>query len=131
GGIEIILNLEAVRTEHMIDHRIMNRAHAFWSFGFFTAGIVSAGVAQTGLDLRLHMLIMVPVVLGATLVVLGRFQPAVHRTGGSTEAARFAAPTLAILLLVTVTLSAMIMEGAGIDWSAIYMRDEFGVSPFV
>jgi MFS family permease len=37
GGIEIILNLEADRTEHMIGHRIMNRAHAFWSFGFFSA----------------------------------------------------------------------------------------------
>jgi MFS family permease len=34
GGIEIILNLEADRTEHLIGHRIMNRAHAFWSLGF-------------------------------------------------------------------------------------------------
>jgi len=25
----------------------------------------------------------------------------------------------------------MIMEGAGIDWSAIYMRDEFRVTPFL
>jgi hypothetical protein len=30
GGIEIILNLEADRTEHMVGYRIMNRAHAFW-----------------------------------------------------------------------------------------------------
>lgn len=50
GGIEIILNLEADRTEHMIGHRIMNRSHAFWSFGFFSAGIVSAVIAQTGLS---------------------------------------------------------------------------------
>jgi MFS family permease len=41
GGIEIILNLEADRTEHLIGHRIMNRAHAFWSFGFFSAGILA------------------------------------------------------------------------------------------
>jgi MFS family permease len=132
GGIEIILNLEADRTEHMIGHRIMNRAHAFWSFGFFSSGIISAMIAQTGLEVHLHLLLMIPVVIIATMVILGRFDPAPHRTGGSSEEApRFALPTFPIMLLVAVTLSAMIMEGAGIDWSAIYMRDEFNVSPFV
>jgi MFS family permease len=132
GGIEIILNLEADRVEHQVGYRIMNRAHAFWSFGFFSAGIVSAGIAQTGLSPQLHLLLMVPVVAVAVALVLGKFEPAPARTGGSTDAAKgFAAPTLAILILVAVTLSAMIMEGAGIDWSAIYMKTEFQVSPFV
>ena len=132
GGIEIILNLEADRTEHQIGHRIMNRAHAFWSFGFFSAGIISAGIAQTGLSPQIHLLLMVPVVIPGVAMILGRFDPAPHRTGASTEKApRFALPTLSIMVLVAVTLSAMIMEGAGIDWSAIYMRDEFQVTPFV
>ena len=132
GGIEIILNLEADRTEHLIGHRIMNRAHAFWSFGFFSAGIISAGIAQTGLEVHTHLLLMVPVVILGVALLLGRFDPAPHRTGGSTDETRgFAWPTMAITILVIVTLSAMIMEGAGIDWSAIYMRDEFQVTPFL
>lgn len=132
GGIEIILNLEADRTEHMIGRRIMNRAHAFWSFGFFSAGIISALVAQTGISPQIHLFGMVPVVVIAVALILGQFDPAPHRTGGSTESApRFAAPTTAIMVLVAVTLSAMILEGAGIDWSAIYMRDVFHVSPFL
>jgi len=65
-------------------------------------------------------------------LLLGRFDPAPHRTGGSTDDTRgFAWPTPGILILVIVTLSVMIMEGAGIDWSAIYMRDEFEVTPFL
>ncbi len=132
GGIEIILNLEADRTEHLIGHRIMNRAHAFWSFGFFSAGIISAAIAQSGLEVHLHLLLMVPVVILGTALLLGRFDPAPHRTGGSTDEVKgFAWPTGTILILVVVTLSAMIMEGAGIDWSAIYMRDEFQVTPFL
>jgi MFS family permease len=132
GGIEIILNLEADRTEHLIGHRIMNRCHAFWSFGFFSAGIVSAAIAQTGLEVHTHLLLMVPVVIVGVALILGRFDPAPHRTGGSTEEVKgFAWPTATILVLVVVTLSAMIMEGAGIDWSAIYMRDEFQVTPFL
>ena len=132
GGIEIILNLEADRTEQLVGYRIMNRAHAFWSFGFFSAGLIGAGVAQTGLSPQLHLLLMVPVVTLAVLLVLGKFNPAPPRTGApSVGTSRFAAPSLAIMLLVAVTLSAMILEGAGIDWSAIYMRDVFAVSPFL
>jgi len=132
GGIEIILNLEADRTEHMIGRRIMNRSHAFWSFGFFSAGIVSALISQTRLDVHWHLLLMVPVVVVVTALLLGRYDPAPHRTGASAETTqRLAVPTLAIMVLVAVTLSAMIMEGAGIDWSAIYMTQIFSVSPFL
>lgn len=132
GGIEIILNLEADRTEHMIGYRIMNRAHAFWSFGFFSSGLIGAGIAQTGLSPQLHLLLIVPLVALGAALLLGRFDPAPHRTGTSTEgASRFAMPTLAVMVLVAVTLSAMIMEGAGIDWSAIYMKGVFAVSPFL
>ena len=132
GGIEIILNLEADRTEHLLGYRIMNRAHAFWSFGFFSAGIISSLVAQSRLSPQIHLLLMVPLVIAGVALILGRFDPAPHRTGSSEQKPpRVAAPTMAIMALVAVTLSAMIMEGAGIDWSAIYMRDVFAVPPFL
>jgi MFS family permease len=131
GAIEIIINIEADRVEHAIGRRIMSRAHAFWSLGFFTAGIIGSFIAQTGLDPHWHLMLMVPVILVATLVVLGQFQPAEHRVPATdTEGPRFARPTLPILSLVGVCLSAMVLEGAGIDWSAIYMRDIFSAEPF-
>ena len=132
GCVEMIINLEADRVEHAIGRRIMNRAHAFWSFGFFSAGLFGAFVAQLGVSPQLHLALMIPIILVATLVVLGRFQPAEHRSGGNTHAGpRFARPTAPILILVLVCLPAMILEGAGIDWSAIYMRDSFGATPFL
>ena len=131
GAIEIIINIEADRVEHAVGKRIMSRAHAFWSLGFFSAGMVGAFVAQMGISPQLHLIAMIPVVLVATLVILGQFQPAPHRVTSSTdETPRLARPTTAIMLLVGVCLSAMLMEGAGIDWSAIYMRDIFGAEPF-
>lgn len=131
GAIEVIINVEADRVEHAIGRRIMSRAHAFWSLGFFAAGLVGSFIAQTGLEVHLHLLMMIPVVIVATLVVLGRFEPAAHRAGTSTEQTpRFARPTLPIMGLVAVCLSAMLMEGAGIDWSAIYMRNLFDAEPF-
>ncbi|KKB78659.1 MFS transporter [Devosia soli] len=131
GTIEIIINVEADRVEHAIGRRIMSRAHAFWSLGFFAAGLVGSFIAQSGLEVHIHLMLMIPVVILATLLVLGRFEPAPHRSGGSVdEPPRFARPTLPIMALVGVCLSAMLMEGAGIDWSAIYMRNLFDAEPF-
>ena len=131
GCIEIILNLEADRTEQLVGRRIMNRAHAFWSFGFFAAGLVGGLVAQRGLSPQLHLLAVIPLVVVLVALVLGRFEPAPARRGGSAEAPRFAAPTGGIMVLVAVTLAAMAMEGGYMDWSVIYMANIYGSAPFV
>jgi MFS family permease len=63
---------------------------------------------------------------------LGGYQPSPRRAGGSTDATpRFAAATFPILVIVAVTLCAMLMEGASLDWSAIYMRNVFESGPFL
>jgi MFS family permease len=77
-------------------------------------------------------LLIVPFAVVGVALVLGRFDPAPMRTGGSTDKSpRFAAPTLGIMVLVAVTLAAMVMEGAYMDWSAIYMTKIFGAAPFL
>lgn len=39
--------------------------------------------------------------------------------------------TPAIWALVLFTIAGMVLEGAGIDWSAIYMRDVVAATPFI
>ena len=130
GCAEIVLNLEADRTEALISRRIMNRAHSFWSFGFFGAGLLGALMAHLAISPQVHLALMVPVAAVAMALLLGRFHPAPLREMAVQATPRFAAPTAGILLLVAVTLSAMLMEGAGMDWSAIYMRSVHDAGPF-
>ncbi len=138
GAIEVIVNLEADRVEHQLGRRIMNRAHAFWSLGFFSAGLLGAGLSQLGVSPQAHLGLALPVVLLGIALLLGRFDAAPDRRAGSAGSAgsaappaRFARPTAGVMLLVAVTLSALVLEGAGAEWSAIYMRDVFGAGPFV
>ena len=131
GAVEIIVNLEADRVEHQTGRRVMNRAHGFWSIGFFTAGLFGALMSQLGVSPQSHLALIVPIMWLGIAMLLGRFDAAPHRVATSAvPAARFARPTWGVLLLVTVTLSAMVLEGAGADWSAIYMRDVFGANAF-
>ena len=133
GAIEIIVNLEADRLEHQTGRRFMNRAHGFWSLGFFVAGLTGAALSQLGVSPQWHLALVVPVEIVGLALLLGRFDAAPHRdtTAGAPAAARFARPTAGVMLLVALTLSAMVLEGAGADWSAIYMRDVFGAAPFM
>jgi hypothetical protein len=132
GAIEVVVNLEADRVEHVGRRRIMNRAHAFWSFGFFGAGLLGALAARLGISPQWQLALMVPLSLLLTMLLLGRFEAAAARSGGSEDATpHFAAPTAAIMALVALSLSALVLEGAGFDWSAIYMRDVFAAAPYV
>lgn len=132
GAIEIVVNLEADRVEHQTGVRFMNRAHGFWSVGFFVAGLLGALMSQLGVSPQLHLALVVPIELAGIGLLLGRFEAAPHRDQThSAAAARFARPTWGVMLLVAVALSAMVLEGAGADWSAIYMRDVFGAAPFM
>jgi MFS family permease len=126
GCLETIVNLEADRVEHQLGRRIMNRSHAFWSFGFFGAAVFSSLLSRLQFSAQWQLSLTVPIVLLLTLLLMGRFEAAPSRHVESGDAApRWSVPSGGIMLLVACCASALLLEGAGIDWSAIYMRDVF------
>ena len=133
GIIEVAVNVEADRVEEKIGKRIMNRSHAFWSFGFFMAGLLGALIAQWGLSAYHHLLGFLALTTLINALVFTRYQPAGKRSSDTKEDdhIRFAKPTLPILGLVALSVSAMLLEGAGIDWSVIFMRDVFATQPII
>ncbi|WP_077035350.1 MFS transporter [Pelomonas sp. KK5] len=131
GAIEVVVNLEADRVEHAQGKRLMNRAHAFWSFGFFSAGLLGALAARLGISPQLQLALMVPLGGVLSLLLLGRFEPAPPREGNGEPTPHFAAPTWPIMGLVALSLSALMMEGASFDWAAIFMRDAVGAAPWL
>ena len=131
GCIEIVINVEADRTEAVLERRIMNRAHSFWSLGFFIAGLTGATFAHFGISPQWHLAIVMVCVSTATLFFLRDFTPAPQRGLSEAPAKGLAIPTVAIMILVIVSLPGMLMEGAGIDWSAIYMDTTFSSGAFL
>ncbi|XXK32171.1 MFS transporter [Rhodobacteraceae bacterium nBUS_24] len=130
--IEVAVNLEADRVEAKFEQRIMNRSHAFWSFGFFGASIFGAGVAQLGMTPLIHFTITMVFTTVITNLVFSNYVPAEPRRKTiAKKGSTFVWPSKAIFMLVLFTLSAMLVEGSAIDWSIIYMRDEFNAMPLI
>lgn len=132
GALEINLNVEIDRIEQHTGGRFMNRAHGFWSVGFFVTALIGAGIRQSGLSVEAHLgLIAAFVVLVGGYMISGIVPaPAPLRTHGE-NTHRIAFPNWGLVPLCIIGFAAFLVEGAGIDWSAIYMRDVFDVEPFV
>ncbi|MBB3393641.1 MFS transporter [Rhizobium sp. BK060] len=132
GALEINLNVEIDRIEAQLGRGVMNRAHGFWSLGFFVTALVSAIVRQAGLSVQLHLaLTFTFVLLTGTMVIAGMRNAPARPTLEHADAGHIALPTLGLLPLCIIGIAAFLVEGAGIDWSAIYMRDVFSAEPFV
>ncbi|MBZ9792342.1 MFS transporter [Rhizobium sp. 3T7] len=132
GALEINLNVEIDRIEAQLGRGVMNRAHGFWSLGFFVTALVSAIARQAGLSVQLHLaLTFTFVLLIGTIVIAGMRNAPARPTLEHAGAGHIALPTLGLLPLCIIGIAAFLVEGAGIDWSAIYMRDVFSAEPFV
>lgn len=124
GVIETLVNLEADRVEHQLGWRIMSRAHAFWSFGFTAAAFLGSYFLWMNTDPTIHILIIFAAVTVLNCWVFYDYVPAKSRhEEESGPSARFVLPTWPIILLVSFAMSGMLLEGASLDWSVIYMRD--------
>lgn len=134
GMLEINLNVEADRIEAQIGKRVMNRAHGSWSLGFFVTALVAAAVRQANISIEVHTAAVSGLAILIGLIVLAGMTSAPHRTDTPVHedgAHRIALPNLGLIPLCIIAITAFLIEGTGVDWSVIYMRDTFAIEPFV
>tara|TARA_B100000963_G_scaffold87094_1_gene74697 strand:+ start:89 stop:1267 length:1179 start_codon:yes stop_codon:yes gene_type:complete len=129
--VEVALNLEADRVEHALGSRIMNRSHAFWSIGFFLAAVVGALLSQFKVMLEIHFLLICVISFITSKIIFEDYAVASPRHSNVTKIKKFSLPTGPIFVMVLFTMAAMLVEGASIDWSVIFMREIHNASPFI
>jgi len=132
GALEINVNIETDKLEALLGRRIMNRAHGMWSLGFFITALIGAGMRHFNVSIQMHTFIMLVLVLVIGLVMFTGMTTAPARADANTDDHPvFAMPTIGLLPLCMIGIAAFLVEGAGVDWSTIYMRDVFHAEPFI
>ena len=124
GALEINVNIETDKLEAQLGRRLMNRAHGMWSLGFFITALIGAGMRQLGVPIEAHTAIMLALVLAVGLVTISGMVTTPERPDAHQgDHPVFAVPTIGLLPLCLIGIAAFLVEGAGVDWSTIYMRD--------
>lgn len=127
GAMDVAMNANAVAVEKTMRRAIMSSCHAFWSLG----GLIGAGIGGTlieWLGISGHALV-VTVALGlvtaATLPILSNDDRPDAAGEGRKEKLKLPLTPLPWLIGM-IALFSMIPEGAMLDWSALYLRNELG-----
>lgn len=131
GMVEVAMNTEADRIEQHIKKRIMSRCHGFWSLGSMVGALMGGALAQVGLSVATHFAIVMPI-----LALIGWWTASQLPRVGSVNANQedaplFRLPSRAIILLCILPMGAMVVEGAFIDWSGVFMRSILDASPLI
>lgn len=134
GIVEVAMNTKADIIEREAKTRIMSRCHGFWSLGSMTGAMLGATVAQLGLSTQWHFTLLLPVIAVLGFLAASRLpddQPDQAVADSEQRDAVFRLPTREILLLCLMPVGIMMIEGAFIDWSAVFMRSVMDASPMV
>mgnify|MGYP001267568452 CR=1 FL=1 len=123
GTMDVAMNAHGALVERHLGRPIMSSLHGMWSLGgLFGAGAgglllqVLPPVAQCGL--------IAGALLALFLAVQSRLLPS--SADSSAEPSGLALPSRGTLLLGLLTFLAFMSEGAILDWSAIYLREDLG-----
>lgn len=124
---EVALNVFAARVEKSLGASIMNRVHGFWSLGIMAGsfvGVQLAGLSLTTAEsLQRGGLFLLPI-----LMLIAYNLPTISRNKDKSKNSQSQPPVPnALLLIVVIVFGAIIVEGAMVDWSTVYMRDVAGV----
>ncbi|MFD8546249.1 MFS transporter [Streptomyces sp. NPDC059649] len=125
GMADVAMNALGVETEDRLGRPIMSGLHGMWSAGTLLGSAAGTLAAHAGWDARLHLAgaALVLTLLGAAAcqgVLDLRSAPEEH------PPPRFALPPKSALVIGAIGFCAVFAEAAGLDWSAVFLRDRLG-----
>ncbi|CAM5238636.1 MFS transporter [Streptomyces aurantiogriseus] len=127
GMADVAMNALGVEVEHRLDKSIMSGLHGMWSAGALIGSAGGTLAAHLGADARVHHMLA-----AAVLTVLGvlacQWVLDLRPEEDEEPPPRFALPPRSALLIGAVGFCAVFAEGASLDWSAVYLRDQLDSS---
>ncbi|MER5213785.1 MFS transporter [Streptomyces sp. NPDC002838] len=127
GMADVAMNALGVEIENRLSRSIMSGLHGMWSAGALVGSAAGTLAAHLESDARLHHALA-----AAVLTLLGvlacRWVLDLQPAEDEEPPPRFALPPKSALLIGAVGFCAVFAEGASLDWSAVYLRDQLDSS---
>jgi predicted MFS family arabinose efflux permease len=121
GLADVAMNAHAVLVEQRYGRSVMSSMHGCWSGGVLAGSAAAAVAIRLTQDAQAEFLVTAVTLAVISLIASTRLLP--YRPEPDVDPPpAFALPSRAVLLIGLVGLCAVFAEGAGLDWSAVYVR---------
>jgi predicted MFS family arabinose efflux permease len=121
GAMDVAMNAQAIAVQHAMARPIMSSFHALFSVGGITGAALISVFLRAGVGLAAGATIIASVM--AVLAVVEQRHLTVDM--GSPEGTTFTiVPKTAVLLLGALCFMSFLGEGAVLDWSAVFLREQ-------
>ncbi|MER6995742.1 MFS transporter [Streptomyces sp. NPDC000410] len=127
GMADVAMNALGVEVENRLDRSIMSSLHGMWSAGALIGSAAGTLAAHLGSDARLHHLLAAAVLTALGLLACQGVLD-LRSTPDEEPPPRFALPPRSALVIGAIGFCGVFAEGASLDWSAVYLRNELGTS---
>ncbi|EHN74158.1 transport protein [Streptomyces coelicoflavus ZG0656] len=127
GMSDVAMNALGVEIENRLDKSIMSGLHGMWSAGALVGSAAGTLAAHLGTDARTHH-VLAAAVLTVTGLAACAWVLDLQPSEDEDPPPRFALPPRSAVLIGAVGFCAVFAEGASLDWSAVYLRDELEAS---
>ncbi|PWI19807.1 MFS transporter [Streptomyces sp. Act143] len=127
GMADVAMNALGVEVENRLGRSIMSSLHGMWSVGTLIGSAAGTLAAHLGSDARLHHTLAAAVLTCLGLLAC-RWVLDLQPAEDEEPPPRFALPPKSALLIGAVGFCAVFAEGASLDWSAVYLRDQLETS---
>ena len=126
GATDVAMNAQGIEVERRRGRPIMSSFHAYWSVGTLIGALVS-GALIAALGPVGHAALFGAAALGIALLAWPHLVR--ERVSASEARTPFALPRAPVVWLLGIAcMFSFVPEGAAIDWSVLFMREEVGAS---
>ena len=130
GIFEVSMNLQASNIEKRKEKSMMSNFHAFFSLGLLIGSLFTSFMVEINMSLFLNIVIVVSILLPMTIIFSRMLEQDLLESKATDNQSIFFIWPLIIFILVLITITDSLTEGAVDAWAALYMRDVILVSGF-
>jgi predicted MFS family arabinose efflux permease len=121
GAMDVAMNAQAIAVQHTMARPIMSSFHALFSVGGIVGAAMVSLLLRSGVGLAAGVTIIAVAMAGLALLE----QRHLVKDMGSPEGTTFTiVPKATVLLLGALCFLSFLGEGAVLDWSAVFLREQ-------